>query len=87
MNATAIGLVGAACIILWESAVDDAADAMVFSVALTMAIVFNVQAPLVVLAGGVFGALLHKDVLNLGQQAYCISSGDYIVNPVTDDGL
>jgi chromate transporter len=75
LNSTAIGLVGAACVILWEGAIVTTADAMVFSVAITMAVYFNVVAPLVVLAGGVFGALLHEDVLNLGQQPYCIAAG------------
>lgn len=80
VNSTAIGLVGAACVILWESAVEDAADAMVFSMALTMAVVFNVQAPFVVLAGGIFGAILHQDALNLGQVPYCLAGGEYVVN-------
>ena len=75
VNATAIGLVGAACIILWESAISDAADAMVFSVALTMAVVFNIQAPICILVGGIIGAILHPDALNLGQVPYCIDQG------------
>jgi chromate transporter len=75
LNSTAIGLVGAACVILWESAIRTAADAMVFSLAITLAVYFNVMAPLVVLAGGVFGALLHEDVLDLGQQPYCVEAG------------
>jgi chromate transporter len=75
INATAIGLVGAACVILWEAAVESAADAMVFCFALTMAVYFNVQAPIVVIMGGVMGALLHEDVLDYGQQPYCVDSG------------
>lgn len=71
VNATAIGLVGAACVILWEASVVDAADAMVFCLAGFLAVVYNVMAPLVVLAGGVLGAILHEDVLNLGQLPYC----------------
>ena len=71
VNATAIGLVGAACVILWESAIVDSADAMVFSVALTMAIVFNKPAPLCIFVGGVLGAILHPDALDLGQVPYC----------------
>lgn len=67
--------------ILWESAIEDAADAMVFCMALTMTAAFNVPAPLVVLAGGIFGAILHTDVLDLGQVAYCLASDEYIVNP------
>ena len=75
VNATAIGLVGAACVILWEAAIVDAADAMIFCVALTMAVIFGIQAPFVVLTGGVLGAILHPDALNLGQQPYCIQQG------------
>jgi len=71
VNATAIGLIGAACVILWESAVRDAADAMVFCLAAFIAVVFNVMAPLVVLSGGILGAILHEDALNLGQLGYC----------------
>jgi chromate transporter len=75
VNATAIGLVGAACIILWETGVDDAADAMVFAIAGFLAVVLNVQAPVVILVGGVVGALLHKEVLNLGHLSYCVKNG------------
>jgi chromate transporter len=75
VNATAIGLVGAACVILWESAIVTAADAMVFCFALTVGFYFKIQAPIVILMGGVMGALLHDDVLDLGQQPYCIANG------------
>ena len=61
----------AACVILWEAAVHTAGDAMVFCFAGTLAVYFGIQAPLVVLAGGIFGALLHEDVINLGQVDYC----------------
>ena len=71
LNATAIGLVGAACVILWEAAIVDAADAMVFCFAGTLACVFAIQAPICILAGGVMGAILHSDALNLGQVPYC----------------
>ena len=75
VNATAIGLVGAACIILWESAVTGAADAVVFSIALTMAVVFNIQAPICILVGGIVGAILHPDALDFGQRPYCVQQG------------
>ena len=71
-------MVGAACVILWETAVEDAADAMVFCLALTMAVVFNVSAPFVVLAGGIFGAILHSDALDLGQVPYCLAGGEFV---------
>ena len=75
LNATAIGFVGAACVILWESAISTAADAMVFCFSGTLAVYFNMPAPVVVLLGGVLGAILHHDALNLGQQPYCIQQG------------
>jgi chromate transporter len=75
VNATAIGLVGAACIILWESAISGAADAIVFSVAITLAVAFGVQAPICIFVGGVIGAILSPDALNLGQQPYCVDQG------------
>ena len=75
VNSSAIGLVGAACVILWESAIVDAADAMVFAVAFTLAVVYNTPAPLCILAGGVVGAILHPDAANLGQVPYCIDQG------------
>jgi chromate transporter len=84
VNATAIGLVGAACVILWEDAIVDAADAMVFSVALTMAVVFNVQAPICIFAGWAIGAILHPDALDLGQRPYCVDQG-YIPAPDEDE--
>jgi chromate transporter len=71
VNAAAIGLVGAACIILWEAAIRTAADAMVFCFALTLAVAFNIQAPFVILAGGILGAILSKEALNLGKEPYC----------------
>ncbi len=67
LNATAIGLVGAACVILWESAVKNSADAIVFCVAGTFAAYFNIQAPFVVLLGCILGAILCDDALSLGQ--------------------
>jgi chromate transporter len=71
VNSTAIGLVGAACVILWEKAVQNSADAIVFCVAGVLAMIFNVPAPLCVLAGGVLGAILSDDVANLGQVPFC----------------
>ncbi|KAG7365814.1 chromate transporter [Nitzschia inconspicua] len=75
LNSTAIGFVGAACVILWESAIRTSADAMVFSFAITLAVYFGVMAPPVVLAGGVLGAIFSEEALNLGQQPYCVAAG------------
>ena len=75
VNATAIGLVGAACVILWESAVKTSADAIVFCIAFTMAVVFAIQAPICILVGGIVGAILHPDAADLGQIPYCEAQG------------
>ena len=61
----------AACVILWEAAVHSASDAMVFCFAGTLAVYFGIQAPIVVLLGGILGAVLHEDVIDLGQRDYC----------------
>ena len=79
LNSTAIGFVGAACVTLWESAISTASDAMIFAVALTLSVVFSVQAPLVILIGGIMGAIMHPDAANLGQQPYCLQSLEEII--------
>jgi len=71
LNATAIGLVGAACVILWEAVVSNAADAIVFCFAGTLSVAFNIQAPFTIVAGGILGAILSKYVASLGQVPYC----------------
>jgi chromate transporter len=75
VNASAIGLVGAACITLWESAIRTAADAMIFSISLTLSAAFTWDAPYCVITGGIVGAILHSDALNLGQRPYCVKAG------------
>lgn len=70
LNATAIGLVGAACVILWESAIRNSADAIVFCVAGTLAVYFNTPAPMVVLVGCLVGAILCQDAASLGQKPF-----------------
>jgi len=74
LNATAIGLVGAACVLLWEGAVHTYADAIVFCTALTAAVCFTIQAPFVVIGGGVLGAILSKDAASLGQVPFCLNN-------------
>lgn len=71
INATAIGLVGAACVILWEKAIKTTADAMVFTLAATLSFVYGVGAPYVVFSGFVFGAVLCDDAASMGQVPYC----------------
>jgi len=49
-----------------------------------MCVVWAVPAPLIIIAGGVMGAILHPDAADLGQQPYCIDAG--FVHPnVTDE--
>ena len=74
VNAAAIGLVGAACVILWESVIHTTADAIVFIFAGSLACFFGIQAPIAILAGGVLGAILFKDATSLGQIPYCDDS-------------
>jgi chromate transporter len=71
VNSTAVGLVGAACVILWETAVTTAADAIVFSISLTFHVCFSIAAPFCIIIGGIVGAILHPDAANLGQVPYC----------------
>lgn len=67
LNATAIGLVGAACVILWEDVIDTRADAIVFVVSGTLAMIWDIQAPFVIILGGILGAILCDDAASLGQ--------------------
>jgi chromate transporter len=71
LNAVATGLIGAACVSLYMMTILTRADAMVFAFALTLASAFNVSAPIVVIAGLVFGAIISKYALSLGQVPYC----------------
>jgi len=75
LNATAIGFIGAACVILWEAAIDTRADAIVFVFAGALATFWNVPAPICVVLGGVLGAILCDDAASLGQIPFCVSSG------------
>jgi chromate transport protein ChrA len=52
---------------LWEKAIRNSADAIVFCVAGTLAAYFNISAPLVILVGCIIGAILCEDAASLGQ--------------------
>jgi chromate transporter len=69
LNASAIGLIVAGCLFLYAKSVKTAADAMVFVLAGGMAM-YNVQAPVVILSGVIFGVLFSPTVLNVGQKKY-----------------
>jgi hypothetical protein len=50
---------------------------MVFVLAGTLAMVYGLFAPLVILAGGVFGAILSREALDLGQVNWCAQGDDF----------
>jgi len=76
INSTAIGLVGAACVILWEAAIGNSADAIVFCFSGVLAVIFNFPAPICIIAGGILGAILSNDAANLGQIPFCSLGGE-----------
>jgi chromate transporter len=71
LNSTAMGLIGAACVILFTNAISTTADAIVFYVALTLSGTYGWGAPWVVLSGGILGGILSKQAASLGQVNYC----------------
>lgn len=70
LNAAAIGLIGSGCVFLYESAVTNAADAMVFVLGLGLASYYNVPAPVCILVGAIAGAFFSPAILNVGQVDY-----------------
>ncbi|CBJ29849.1 conserved unknown protein [Ectocarpus siliculosus] len=70
VNSTAIGLVVAACVLLWGAAIDSYADAIVAVVAGCMQAFLGFQAPWCILAGGVLGFLLSDTLASLGQAPF-----------------
>ncbi|CAM9128581.1 unnamed protein product, partial [Ascophyllum nodosum] len=75
VNSTAIGLVIAACVLLWGSAVDTYADAIVAVVAGCMQSFLGYQAPWCIVGGGVLGWLLSDSVTSLAQEVFYPSEG------------
>jgi len=71
LNSTAIGLIGAACLILFTSVVTTTADAIVFYFSLILSGTFSLAAPYVIIVGGILGAIISKDAASLGQVKYC----------------
>ncbi len=67
LNNTAMGFIFAACILMWENAVNSAAGAATFCITGTLALQGK-PAPLCIFAGGIFGAILN--LANLGQVPY-----------------
>jgi chromate transporter len=71
LNSTAIGLIGAACIILFTAVISTTADAIVFYFALILSATYNLGAPYVIIAGGILGAILSKQAASIGQVKFC----------------
>ena len=71
VNATAIGLVIAACVVLYEGAVDNLASASVAVATASMVGLFGIPAPIAIVVGGVIGMLLTDEVLGLAQADLC----------------
>jgi chromate transport protein ChrA len=67
LNNTAMGFIFAACVLMWEQAIGNAAAAATFCVTGVLAS-NKVAAPLCILAGGCVGAVLN--LVKLGQVAY-----------------
>lgn len=67
VNATAVGFICSACVVLFAKAVHTAADAMVFVIAAALTMSYDVSAPLALLVGIVIGALFSDKLLSLGQ--------------------
>ena len=71
VNATAIGLVIAACSLLWTSAVHTNADASIALMVGTSVGLFGVPAPMSILVGGILGWLMSPSMLNWAQDQFC----------------
>jgi chromate transport protein ChrA len=73
VNAAAIGLIFAACVSLWEKAVDNNAQASAFMLTGALVSAFKVPAPIAIVLGGLLGFLLSPGVgpLGLAQTPFC----------------
>lgn len=69
LTASAVGLIAAGCVTLFPKSVKTYADAMVFIFSGAMS-VSNVEAPLVIFIGCVFGAILSHGILDVGQKHF-----------------
>eukprot|EP00904_Undaria_pinnatifida_P001126 jgi/Undpi1/11013/HiC_scaffold_30.g13313.m1 len=70
VNSTAIGLVVAACVLLWGGAIENYADAIVAVFAGCMQAFLGFQAPWCIISGGILGFLLSDTCTSLGQQVF-----------------
>lgn len=72
VNAAATGLVVASIFLLWEKAVHNNASAAVGLATGIMVGIFSFPTPFAIVVGGVMGFVLTPDVINLGQQDFCL---------------
>ena len=75
VNATAIGLVIAACEMLWVSAVDNFADASVALLTATL-VLLGIPAPAAIIVGAIVGFLFSPTVFGIGLDDVCDSSSN-----------
>jgi len=70
LASTAVGFVAAACVQLWELAIHDSADAIVFAFTGTIVHFFAVPIPVGLLAGAILGFILSPTAADLGQRIF-----------------
>lgn len=70
LNATAIGLIGAGCVFLYEGAIKTAADNMVFIICGGLVTYYGFSAPATIFTGLILGVIFSHAVLNVGQKSY-----------------
>ena len=71
VNATAIGLVIAACVVLWNGAIHNLASASVAVITASMVGFLNVPAPFAIIIGGFIGWMLTEQVAGIAQDDLC----------------
>jgi len=72
VNSTAIGLVVAACVVIWQKAAKSYADTIVFLFTGALVAFFKAPAPAAIVAGGLLGWVLSGQAAALGQKDYCM---------------
>ena len=73
VTAASIGLLFTACVQLYEAAVKDGADAVVFLFSGALSAFFNVPVPLSILLGSILGFIFSPGAASIGQHLYCIA--------------
>jgi chromate transporter len=73
VTAAAIGFLYTACVQLYEAAIHDAADAVVFLFSGALTVCFNVPVPASIIAGSILGFILSPGAIGIGQSLYCLA--------------